>query len=66
MDVICKTADRHYIELELIPMPTSIKDSPAGDVGMFKLKSIYMSYGFVPEHKGMDISIFNRKPLPSC
>lgn len=63
MKIICQTADEHHIELELIPMPTSIKDSPAGDVGMFKLKSIYMSCGFVPEHEDMDISIYTRKVL---
>lgn len=61
MKSICLAADQHHIELELIPMPTNIKDSPAGDVGMFKLKSIYISHGFLPEYEDMDISIFRRK-----
>jgi len=63
MKIICQTADEHHIELELIPMPTSIKDSPAGDVGMFKLKSIYMSCGFSPEYEDMDVTIYTRNPL---
>lgn len=64
MDVICKTADEHHIELELIPMPTSIKDSPANEVTMGILKNIYRGYGFTPEYEEMEISIFSRKPLP--
>lgn len=64
MNVICKTADEHQIELELIPMPTSIKDSPANEVTIGMLKTIYSGYGFTPEYEEMEISIFCRKPLP--
>lgn len=63
MKAICLAADQNNLILELIPMPTNIKDSPAGDVGMFKLKAIYMSYGFNPEYEDMDISIFSRKSI---
>ena len=63
MKAICSAADQNNLVIELIPMPTNIKDSPAGDVGMFKLKAIYLSCGFNPEFYDMDITVFTRLPI---
>ena len=60
LDVICKVADEHHIELELIPLPIDITDSPKGDMTVTKLKKIYINKGFVPEYADESISIFRR------